>query len=119
MDKFNDPATNIFLDLLATEVEEDLKAKRAKKQASKTDAEKRAKLPDKLFDYIYAAQCRRLFSFAWYNDLTYAPNVDGVSKALSKLCCNGPNCNLKEPNFLERSPFIDIAQVKLNKAARE
>ena len=119
LDEFDDPATNALFDLVATEAEEDLNAKRAKKQASKTDAEKRAKLPDELFNYIHAAQCRRLFPLAWYNDLTYAPNADGLSKALPELCCNGPSCNSKEPDFLERPPFIDTTPARINDAARE
>lgn len=105
--------------MVATEAEEDSNAKRARKQASKTDAQKRAKLPDELFDYIHAAKCRRLFSLAWYKDLTYAPNADRISKALPKLCCNGPSCNSKEPDFLERPPFIDTTPAKFNETARE
>lgn len=118
LDEFDDPATNALFDLVATEAEEDLNAKRAKKQASKTDAEKRAKLPDELFNYIHAAQCRKLFFLAWYNDLTYTLNVDG-SKTLPELCCNGPSCNSKEHDFLERPPFINTTPAKFNEATRE
>lgn len=72
-----------------------------------------------MFDYIYTAQCQRLISMVWDNDLTYALNTDGVSKALSKLRYNGPSCNSKKLDFLEKSPFINTTQVKLNEAIRK
>lgn len=43
-----------------------------KKQASQTNAAKRAKFPNKIFNYIHIAQCQRLFSLGWYNNLIYA-----------------------------------------------
>ena len=119
LDEFDDPATTAFLDLLATEVEEDSRVKKSKKRASKSDAEKRAKLPDEIFDYIHAAKCRRLFSLAWYDDLTYAPNAEGLSKALPTLCCNSFSCSSEEPPFLKRLLFIDTTAVKYTEADRE
>ena len=85
-----------------------------KKQASKTDAQKRASLPDKIFDYIHVAECRRLFSLAWYDDAIY-----NNSKPLPSLCCNGPDCNSKEPECLKREPFVETPTIRYSETDRE
>ena len=115
-DEFDDLATTAFLDLLATKAKKDSRVKKSKKRVSRSNAEKRAKLLDEIFDYIHAANCRRLFSLAQYDDLTYAPNAEGLSKALPTLCCNSSSCNSEEPPFLKRLPFIDTTAVKYTEA---
>lgn len=119
LDEFDDLATNTLFDLVFTKAEENLNAKRAKKQALITDVEISVKLFDKLFNYIYAAQCQRLFSLARYNNLTYALNADDLSKTLLELCYNGPNYNLKKLDFLEILSFIDITPAKFNEVAHK
>ncbi len=49
---------NLLTALWATETDEVQKSKKEAKRSSKTDAEKRAKLPDDFFDYIHVACCR-------------------------------------------------------------
>lgn len=61
---FDNPETTIFLDLLTTKANENSQVKKRKNHASKSNAEKRAKLFNEIFDYIYAAKCWRLFSLA-------------------------------------------------------
>lgn len=51
---------------------------------------------------------------AWYNDLTYIPNTEGIAKPLPILCCNESSCNFEEPAFMQRPPFINITVVKYN-----
>ena len=58
--------TDLLSALLATEGEAQKKQRSAKKRTSKSDAAKRASLPNEMFDYIHVAPCRRLFSLAWY-----------------------------------------------------
>lgn len=67
--------------------------------------------------------CRRLFSLAWYDDLTYADEVTSdesiLKKPLPKACCNGPSCNNPEPEYLRREPFIQYITTKYSKSDRE
>lgn len=97
---FDDSGTNQLFGLFITETEEKSLAKKAKKKISATDAEKRAKLSDKIFNYIHTAKCRRLFSPDWYNDTTYASNIDGSIKPLPNPCCNGSGCKFLDPEYL-------------------
>lgn len=88
-----------------------------KKQASKTDAQKRANLPEEIFDYIHIAKCRRLFSLTWYDDPTYD---DGPSsKPLPTLCCNASGYLSEDPDFLKREQFIKPVTIKYSEVERE
>lgn len=97
VDEFYNPATTQLFDILTTEAKQEFQARRSKKKTSKSDAKKRAKLPDEIFDYIHVAKCRRLFTLAWYDDKTYTPSNDGLTKALPILYCNGSSCKSKNP----------------------
>ncbi|MCJ1468820.1 hypothetical protein MMC07_007450 [Pseudocyphellaria aurata] len=61
-------------------------------------------MSDEIFDYIYVALCRRLFSLAWYDDFTYATASSAATaapaKALPDACYNGLSCQSPEPNYL-------------------
>lgn len=111
---FDEPDANTLIGLLATKAEEKSLKKKHTKKANQSDAEKRAKLPDKIFNYIHVARCRRLFALAWYNDLTYAQNEDGSILTFPTFCCNGPSCQSKEPDFLDREAFINVSIVTYN-----
>lgn len=65
LNKFSDPTAKQLFELLSTDAEIASQSKQSKKQASKSDAQKRAALPHEIFDYIHVAKCRRLFSLAW------------------------------------------------------
>ena len=56
-----DENADLFLGVLATEVDQDQKQKKKKLKASQTDAFKRGKLSNEIFYYIYAARCQKLF----------------------------------------------------------
>ncbi|MCJ1471089.1 hypothetical protein MMC07_009737, partial [Pseudocyphellaria aurata] len=89
---------------------------------SSTDATKRAKMPDEIFDYIHVARCQRLFPLAWYNDLTYAVDaaVPEAAKALPDACCNGLSCQSPKPACLQREPFIKkLTKPRLSESDRE
>lgn len=116
-DEFHDPSADQLLDLLSTEAETSSLSKKMKKQASKTDAQKRANLPEEIFDYMHVAKCRRLFSLAWYDDLTYGNRPS--SKPLPTLCCNASGCLSEDPDFLKREPFVKPVTVKYSEAERE
>lgn len=62
LDELDDSANSILYNLVTTEVEEDSNTMKTKRQAFKMDVEKRAKLPDELFDYIHTAKYQRLFT---------------------------------------------------------
>lgn len=112
--------SNLLSALLAIEGETEKKKKSAKQQANKTDIQKRANLSDEIFNYIHNAPCRRLFSLAWYDDMTYAADeTTGLAKALPIPCCNGPSCNSAEPEFLQREPFINTLPTKYTEADQE
>lgn len=117
---FDQEDSDLLTALLGTEAEE----KKTSKRVSKSDAAKRALLPDEIFDYIHTAKCRRLFSLAWYDDFTYAAISDSANqlsaKALPSPCCNGPSCLSLLPNFLsEREPFIKTTSVTYSEAEQE
>lgn len=98
--------------LLATEAEASLEKRKKARLSRKNHLSKRAKIPDDIFDYINIARCRRLFSLAYYDDLTYAQEKGSKSnKALPTACCNGPSCNSPEPEYLQREPFMEQATV--------
>lgn len=90
---------------LATDVDQDRSQRKKEKKTSQTDVAKCAKLPNKIFDYIHIARCRKLLSLAWYNDMTYTQSED--TKELPVPCCNGPSCNSIEPDFIQQESFID------------
>lgn len=56
-DEFTDSSTDQLFELLNTKAETDSRSQKARKQASKSNAAKRANLPDKMFDYIHTAKC--------------------------------------------------------------
>lgn len=58
--------------LLATEAEARLEKRKKPRLLRQNHISKRAKIPDDIFDYINTTRCRRLFSLAYYGDLTYA-----------------------------------------------
>lgn len=105
--------------MFTTEAEEELLAKKAKKRTSASDAEKRAKLPDEIFNYIHTAKCRRLFSLDWYDDTSYAPSKDGYIQPLPNPCCNGFSCKSPDPEYLNQVPFTDTTAVKYKESERE
>lgn len=106
--------------LLATESEVTNQNKAAKKQNNQSELQKRANLPDEFFDYIHRAPCRRLFSLAWYDDMTYAINeATGLRKDLPTACCNGPSCKSTDPEFLQREPFIETPPIKYSETDRK
>lgn len=103
-----DEETNFFLGALAKNVGQNHSHKKKEKQASRTNVAKYAKYPNKIFDYIHVTCCQRLFSLAWYNDLTYVQSKDvSYTKELSVPYCNGPSCNSTEPDYIQREPFIN------------
>lgn len=72
--------------LLATDAEATLKKRKKARLSRRNHASKRAKISDDIFDYINVARCRRLFSLACYDDLTYAVQKGSKSnKALPLL----------------------------------
>lgn len=105
--------------VLATEADQNRRKAKKDSRTKRTNAENRAKLPDEIFYYINAAQCRRLFALACFDDLTYADH-DGSSKPLPTSCCNGPGCLSPEPDFMHRKLFIDVpAMIEYTEADRE
>lgn len=119
-DDLIDPDMDQSFSTLSTEAEEEAKRQKKAEKGGQSDAKKRANLPDEIFDYIHTAQCRRLFSLAWYDDMTYKSSPDKAAiKPLPVLCCNGPACQSPEPDYLKREPFIDSTPNKLSEAERE
>lgn len=92
-----------FFNSLGTNAELLVQQKKKDCLGCKSDAEKRAKLSNEIFDYIHVAPCRRLFSLTWYEDTTYA----SPTAVLPTQCCNGSKCQSAEPDFLKRQPFIE------------
>ena len=73
-----------------------------------------------MFNYIHNTPCRRLFSLAWYDDITYkVDKATGLSKALPQSCCNGSSCQSAEPEVLQKNPFINIIPTKHTETDRE
>lgn len=107
----------LAVSILNTETEDASKKKKIAKRISQSDAEKRAQLPDEIFDYIHVAPCRRSFSLAWYDDSTYlVPQADGQTKSLPRFCCNSPVCQSEEPAILQgQEDFIDVTKKTFTK----
>lgn len=104
---------------LSIEAEKEAKRQKKAEKRGQFNAKKRANLPDKIFDYIYNAQYRKLFSLAWYDDMTYKLSPDKAAiKPLLILCYNDPACQSPEPDYLKKEPFIDSTPNKLSKAER-
>lgn len=55
--EFHDPAIKKIFNILSTKAKIETQSQKIKKQASKTDAQKRASLPKEIFDYIHIAKC--------------------------------------------------------------
>lgn len=119
--EFDQRDDDIITDLLDTKADNESHGKKSKKQINKSNAAKRALLPDETFGYIHTAKCRRLFSLAWYDDTTYASNAEALAtpKALPVLCCNGPDCLSSMPEVLLREKFIDTSSSSLTEFQRE
>lgn len=62
---------NLIITFLATNAENSCNKGKKDKQTNHTNEKKQDNFADKIFDYIYIAQCRRLFSLACYNDMIY------------------------------------------------
>lgn len=115
-----DEEADLFSGMLASDADQNRRHQKKDLQANQTDAAKRTKLPNEIFDYIHVARCRRLFSLAWYEDLTYAQSDDLSSPtALPIPCCNGLSCNLIEPSYTPRELFVDTTTKKATEADRE
>lgn len=54
--EFHDPTTKELFDILSTKAKSETQSQKIKKQASKTNAQKRASLPKEIFDYIHIAK---------------------------------------------------------------
>lgn len=109
---FDDSITNQLFTLFTTDAKEEIQGNEATKRKSATNAEKRAKLPNKIFNYIHSTKCRRLFLQDWYDDVTYAPREKELIKALPNLCSNRSSCQSPNPKFLKRPPFINTTPAK-------
>lgn len=106
-ERFDIEDADLFLGLFITDADENHLKKKKQRHASKTDAQKRAKLLDENFVYIHVARYRRLFSLAWYGDMTYAEEASvhpgstsnnlPSNKPLPTHGCNGPSCMRPEP----------------------
>lgn len=59
------------------------------------------------------AKCKRFFSLAWYNNLTYASNKDFTSKVLLVNCFNKPSCQSIELSYIQLDLIIHIAISKV------
>ncbi|MCJ1348467.1 hypothetical protein MMC31_006699 [Peltigera leucophlebia] len=128
-DGFDLEDADLFSGLIITDADENQLKKKKARQASKSDAQKRANLPDEIFDYIHVARCKRLFSLAWYGDMTYAEETlhnnpsqlleTPSRKALPEFCYNGPSCKSQEPDYILREPFINTVPTKHTEAERE
>lgn len=69
-----DDAAFMLSSFLATEVDGKVNCRPKRKlNASRTNADNRAKLVDELSNYVHVAPCQRLFSLAWCDDRTHAP----------------------------------------------
>lgn len=113
---------DLIASVLSIEGDQDKFAKQQsrKRTSNKTEAEKRRNLPNEIFEYIHVARYRRLFSLAWYNDITYTMSDDaGITKPLPILCCNGPDGLSAKPDYLKREPFIDLTPTKFTETDRE
>ena len=115
-----DEEANLFSGILASDADQDRRERKKELRTSQTNATKRSRLPNEIFDYIHVARCRRLFSLAWYDDMTYAQSGDSSpTKALPIPCCNGPSCNSTESYYTQREPFLNTAIAKATEADRE
>lgn len=120
---------DLFSGFFITDADENHLKKKKQCHVSKMDAQKRAKLPDEIFDYIHVARCRRLFSLAWYGDMMYAEEASvylgstsnnlPFKKPLPTHCCNGPSCMSPEPDYLQRGAFIDDTSAKYTEGDQE
>lgn len=55
----------------------------------------------------------------WYDDSTYGYGNEASTKPLPILCCNGSGYNSKDPEYLEREPFVKPVAIKYSEADRE
>lgn len=116
-----DEEADLFSGILASNADQNRRQRKKEVKANQTDVEKRAKLPNEIFDYIYVARCQRLFSLAWYDNLTYAQGDDSSTPAVALLipCYNSPNCSSTEPLYILRESFIDTTITKTTEADRK
>lgn len=99
-EKGNIIESDFLITFLATESENKKKKKVTKQRTKKTDIQKRANLPNKIFNYIYMVPCCRLFLLARHDDMTHIVNITGIAKALPIPYCNGPNYSSPIPDYL-------------------
>lgn len=100
---------------LATDAEDSCKKAKKDKQTSRIDEKKRENLANEIFDYIHIAWYRRLFSLAWYDDMIYVEQKNGLTKPLPRLYYNNPNCLSPKPEFMQKKPFILSSSAKFSK----
>lgn len=93
---------DLFSGILASNANQDQKEQKKELQTLQTDTTKQSRLPIEIFDYIYVAKYQKLFSLAWYDDITYAQSENSsFIKVLPISCCNGPNCHFTEPYYTQ------------------
>lgn len=117
-----DEEVDLFSRILASDADQNRRQQKKEQQTNLTDTAKRATLLNEIFDYIHIARCRRLFSLAWYDNLTYAQSDDSSAPAPAALpitYCNDPSCRSTEPSYTQREPFIDMTTTKTTEADRE
>lgn len=66
---------NLMTILLATKADGGRMKKKRDKKIKHTDTAKQKNMFNKMFDYIYIAQCKKLFSVIWYDNLIHANKV--------------------------------------------
>lgn len=62
---------DLFSKLIITDADENKLTILKARQINNSDAQKRANLPNEIFNYIYLVYCKNLFALAWYSDMTY------------------------------------------------
>lgn len=98
--KLNEQA-DLFSRMLASDADQNQRQQKEEFKANKTDAVKRGKLLNEIFDYIHVARCQTPFSLAWYNNLTYAQSNDSstLTVTLPTPYGNGPSCSSTKPLY--------------------
>lgn len=91
--------------LIVIEANETQLSKKKKYKNNKLNTAKRANLSKKNFEYIHIAKCRKLYTRAQYNDITYTQNNENSKniaiKALPPHCYNKPSYQSQEPYLIK------------------
>ncbi len=70
-------------------------------------------MPEEILYYIYSVKCKRLFSLAWYDNSTYAPqNSDKAGKSLPTFYYNRSSCKSKKLIYLHQDLFVHSNHIK-------